>query len=404
MPLTVKAIEQAKPKDKLYRIADAYGLCLEVPPKGLKRWRYRYRFGGKAKMVSLGTWPDVKLPRARDKRDELRQLLQDGIDPAEYRKSQQAIAEGHNRFEAVAREWFEKFKHKWVARTGKRKMRRLEGHVFPLIGSIPIDQVDAPQIRRVLLRLESFDKLHTAHRVKNIIGEIMRYAIAMGLVTHNPVPDLAGVLPPVKEQHRASITDPEGIKGLLRAIDEYQGSPVTRCALKLAALTFVRPGELRHAEWEEMDLGKKEWRIAAEKMKMRRQHVVPLSRQAVEVLRELQAVTGHSRYLFPSERSKDRAMSNNTVNAALRRMGYTKDEMTGHGFRSMASTNLNEMGFHPDHIERQLAHVENNKVRAAYNYAEHLPERRKMMQAWADYLDGLKKKGEVVPIHSARRS
>jgi integrase len=238
--------------------------------------------------------------------------------------------------------------------------------------------------------------------VKNIIGEVMRYAVAMGLVTHNPVPDLAGVLPPVKEKHRASITDPDGMRGLLRAIDEYQGSPVTRCALKMAALTFVRPGELRHAEWEEVDLGKKEWRIAAEKMKMRRQHVVPLSKQVVEVLRELHLVSGHGRYLFPSERSKDRAMSNNTINAALRRMGYTKEEMTGHGFRSMASTNLNEMGFHPDHIERQLAHVENNKVRAAYNYAEHLPERKKMMQSWADYLDGLKKSNNAIPFSKAK--
>ena len=402
MPLTVKSIEQAKPKDKLYRIADAYGLCLEIPPKGLKRWRYRYRFGGKAKMVSLGTWPDVNLPKARDKRDELRRLLQDGMDPAEHRKSQQAIAEGHNRFEAVAREWFEKFKHKWVARTGKRKMRRLEGHVFPLIGSIPIDQVDAPQIRRVLLRLESFDKLHTGHRVKNIIGEIMRYAVAMGVATHNPVPDLAGVLPPVKEQHRATIIAPEGIKGLLRSIEDYQGSPVTRNAMKLAALTFVRPGELRHAEWDEIDFEKEEWRISAAKMKMKRQHIVPLSRQAIAVLKEMELVTGHGRYIFPSERSRDRAMSNNTVNAALRRMGYTKEEMTGHGFRSMASTNLNEMGFHPDQIERQLAHVEGNKVRAAYNHAEYLPERKKMMQVWADYLDVVRAGRDVGPLFAQR--
>lgn len=390
MPLTVKAIEQAKPKDKLYRIADAYGLCLEVPPKGLKRWRYRYRFRGKAKMLSLGTWPKVKLPKAREKRDELQRVLEEGIDPAEYRRSQKAIAEGKDRFEAVAREWFQRFKNKWVERTAKRKMRRLEGHVFPLIGSTPIDEVDAPQIRRVLHRIESMKTLHTAHRVKNIIGEIMRYAVAMGLIVHNPVPDLAGVLPPVKSKHRASITDPKGIGCLLCSIDDYQGSPVTRCALKLAALTFVRPGELRHAEWAEIDFKKKEWRISAKKMKMRRQHIIPLSKQAISVLKEIEKVTGHGRYIFPSERSKDRAMSNNTVNAALRRMGYTKEEMTGHGFRSMASTNLNEMGFHPDQIERQLAHVEGNKVRAAYNHAEYLPERKKMMQVWADYLDGLK--------------
>jgi integrase len=398
MPLTVKTIENAKSKDKLYRIADAQGLCLEVPPNGSKRWRFRYRFSGKAKMVSLGVWPDVKLPEARDKRDDMRRLLKRGIDPAEHKKSQQAIAEGKDRFEAVAREWFEKFHKNWAEQTGVRKIARLEGHVLPLIGDISIEKVDAPQIRRVLLRLESLGKLHTGHRVKNIIGEVMRYAVAMGLVTHNPVPDLAGVLPPVKEEHRASITDPEGMKGLLCAIDEYQGSPVTRNAMKLAALTFVRPGELRHGEWSEIDYEKKEWRIAAGKMKMKRQHIVPLSRQSIAVLKDMELVTGHGRYIFPSERSRDRAMSNNTVNAALRRMGYTKEEMTGHGFRAMASTNLNEMGFHPDQIERQLAHVEGNKVRAAYNHAEYLPERKKMMQVWADYLDTLKSGGKVTPL------
>lgn len=297
-------------------------------------------------------------------------------------------------------EWFAKFKHKWVERTGKRKLRRLEGHVFPLIGSIPIDQVDASQIRRVLLRIENMRTLHTAHRVKNIIGEIMRYAVAMGLILHNPVPDLAGVLPPAKVKHRATITNPSGIGGLLRSIDEYQGSPVTRCAMKLAALTFVRPGELRYAEWSEIDLKAKEWRIPAEKMKMKRAHIVPLSRQSIKVFEEVEMITSHGKYVFPSERSAARPMSNNTVNAALRRMGYAKEEMTGHGFRSMASTNLNEMGYHPDHIEKQLAHVETNKVRAAYNHAEYMPERKKMMQAWADYLDGLKKGNKIIPIRT----
>ncbi|WP_319542197.1 tyrosine-type recombinase/integrase [uncultured Pseudodesulfovibrio sp.] len=390
MPLTVKAIEKAKPKGKLYRIADSYGLCLEVPTSGSKRWRYRYRFENKAKMVSLGIWPEVKLAEARDIRDEMRRLLRKGIDPAAYKKSKQAIAEGKDCFEAVAREWFARFQQNCSENTAGRKWRRLESHVFPLLGDIPIEKVDAPQIRRVLLRLESFGKLHTGHRVKNIIGEVMRYAVAMGFVVHNPVPDLAGVLPAAKEIHRATITDSKGIGGLLRSIDEYQGSPVTRCALKLAALTFVRPGELRHAEWAEIDFEKKEWRIPAEKMKMKRQHIISLSRQAIAVFKEMELVTGYGRYIFPSERSKDRAMSNNTVNAALRRMGYTKEEMTGHGFRSMASTNLNEMGFHPDQIERQLAHVEGNKVRAAYNHAEYLAERKKMMQEWADYLDDLK--------------
>jgi integrase len=398
MPLTVKKIESAKPKEKLYRIVDGRGLCLEVPPTGRKRWKYRYKLNGKDDTVSIGLWPDMSLAEARDIHSELYKVRREGMCPKTYYKGQKNRASDQDSFEAVTREWFEKFKQKWAEQTGVRKMARLEGHVFPLIGSIPIDQVDAPQIRRVLLRLESLDKLHTGHRVKNIIGEIMRYAVAMGLILHNPVPDLAGVLPPTREEHRASITDPKGIGGLLRAIDEYTGSPVTRYALKLAPLTFVRPGELRHAEWAEIDYEAKEWRIPAAKMKMKRPHIVPLSRQAVAVLKKVELITGHGTYVFPSERTSARPMSNNTVNAALRRMGYTKEEMTGHGFRSMASTNLNELGFHPDHIERQLAHSEDNKVRAAYNYAEHLPERKKMMQAWADYLDGLKEGGKVVPL------
>lgn len=398
MALTVKKIESAKHKNKLYRLTDGRGLCLEIPPKGRKRWKYRYKLNGKDDTVSIGLYPDMTLAEAREVHSELYKVRREGACPKAYHKGQKSKDSDKETFEAVSRQWFGKFKQKWVKQTGIRKMARLEGHVFPLIGEQPIDEVDAPQIRRVLLRLESLDKLHTAHRVKNIIGEIMRYAVAMGLVLHNPVPDLTGVLPPTKEKHRASITDPKGIGGLLRSIDEYQGSPVTRHAMQLAALTFVRPGELRHAEWEEIDFEGREWRIPAEKMKMRRPHVVPLSKQAIAVLKALELITGHGKYAFPSERSASRPMSNNTVNAALRRMGYTKEEMTGHGFRSMASTNLNELGFHPDHIERQLAHVEANKVRAAYNYAEHLPERRKMMQAWADYLDALRDGGKVVPF------
>jgi len=404
MPLTVKKIASLKPKKKLYRVADAEGLCLEVTPTGSKLWRLRYRYNDKGKMMALGKLTDVDLAQARDECRKWKRCLREGFDPALVKKEEDARSSGKDSFETVTREWFAKFKQKWAEQTGVRKLARLESHVFPLIGSLPIDKVDAPQIRRVVLRLESLEKLHTAHRVKNIIGEIMRYAVAMGLILHNPVPDLAGVLPPTKETHRASIVDPKGIGGLLRAIDEYQGSLVTRCALKLAPITFVRPGELRHAEWSEIDYEGKEWRIPAEKMKMKRPHVVPLSRQAVEVLKEVELVTGHGGYIFPSERSSARPMSNNTINAALRRMGYTKDEMTGHGFRSMASTNLNELGFHPDHIERQLAHVEANRVRAAYNYAEHLVERKKMMQAWADWLDGVKAGGKVIPLKSASGS
>jgi integrase len=398
MPLTAKQVERLKAQDKLYRVADSKGLCLEVPPTGNKRWRFRYRFNGTAKMLSLGVWPDVNLAKARDKRDALREILADGIDPAMQNKAQAALQNGEGTFEAVALEWFDKFKPKWTDNTASRKMRRLEAHVFPLIGGIPIGEVDAPQVRRVLLRMQSLGKVHSGHRVRSLIGEVMRYAIAMGMATYNPCPDLIGVLPPAEVKHRAAVTDPKQIGALLRAIEDYQGNPATRCAMKLAALTFVRPGELRQAEWAEMDLGKKEWRIPAEKMKMKRPHIVPLCQQSIAVLKELKLLTGHGKYLFPSERTAKRPMSNNTVLSALRRMGYSKQEMSGHGFRSMASTNLNEMAFHPDHIERQLAHSENDKVRAAYNYAEYLPERKRMMQAWGDYLDQLRDGGKVIPI------
>ena len=403
MSLTVKQIEKLKPQDKQYRVADSKGLCLEVPPTGNKRWRFRYRFNGKAKMLSLGVWPDVNLANARDKRNAMRELLADGIDPAVQTQAQADFPKGKGTFEAVAREYFDKFKSKWTNTTANRKMRRLETHVFPLIGDLPFGEVDAPQVRRVLLRMQSLGKTHSGHRVRALIGEIMRYAIAMGIATYNPCPDLIGVLPPAEVEHRAAITDPKQIGALLRAIEGYEGNPATRYAMKLAALTFVRPGELRQAEWAEVDLGNEEWRIPAEKMKMKRPHIVPLSRQAIGILTELQLLTGAGRYLFPSERTANRPMSNNTVLSALRRMGYSKEEMSGHGFRGMASTNLNELGFPPDHIERQLAHSENDKVRAAYNHAQYLPERKKMMQAWADYLDGLRDGGKVIPFQANAR-
>ena len=398
MTLTVKGIENLKSKDKLYRVADSKGLCLEVPPNGSKRWRYRYRYKGNSKMLSLGVWPDVSLSEARDKRRDLRKALDDGVNPAEINTSKNSTQNGEASFETVAREYFGKFKHKWTDNTASRKMRRFETHVFPLIGNIPIVEVDAPQVRRVLLRMQSLNKIHSGHRVRSLIGEVMRFAIAMGLATYNPCPDLIGVLPPAEVKHRAAITDPKEIGALLRAIDGYEGNPATRCALKLAALTFVRPGELRQAEWSEVDLDQKQWKIPESKMKMKRPHIVPLSRQAVEVLKELELLTGHGQYLFPSERTTKRPTSNNTVLSALRRMGYSKEEMSGHGFRAMASTNLNELGFHPDHIERQLAHAESNKIRDAYNHAEYLPEREKMMQSWADFLDAQRENKKVVPL------
>lgn len=400
MPLTEIAVRNAKARAKPVRLFDSGGLYLEIAPSGGKWWRFKYRFTEKEKRLSLGVYPEVSLKAARAKRDEARRLLADGIDPSEHRQqSKSALAKGANSFETIAREWFAKFSENWVDTHSTKIIRRLERDLFPWLGARPINSITAPELLSALRRIESRGALETAHRAMQNCGQVFRYAVATGCAERDPTGDLRGALPPVKEKHHASIRDPRAIGALLRAIDGYEGSLVTKCALRLAPLLFVRPGELRRAEWTEFNLDAAEWRIPAERMKMREQHIVPLSTQAVAILRELHALTGARRYVFPGARSSSRPMSENTVNAGLRRLGYAKDEMTGHGFRSIASTLLNEQGWHRDAIERQLAHAERDNVRAAYNFAEHLPERRKMMQAWADYLDGLKAGAEVISIH-----
>ena len=389
MPLTNTAIRNAKPRAKRYRLFDGQGLYIEVAPSGGKWWRLKYRILGKEKRLSLGVYPEVSLKDAREKRDQARRSLSEGADPIEARKLQ-SIADGTS-FEAVAREWFIKFAPGWSESHANRILRRLENDVFPWLGSRSIDQIDPPELLKVARRIESRGALETAHRAIRNCGQVFRYAVATGRAERDPTTDLSGALPPARSRHYPTITDPEAISDLLRAIGGYQGSPITRAALRIAPLVFVRPGELRHAEWPDINLKSAEWRIPPEKMKHRRIHLVPLSRQAITILKELQLLTGHGQYLFPGRRSPRRPMSENTINAALRNLGYDKNQMTGHGFRSMASTLLNEQGcWHPDAIERQLAHVEGNSVRAAYNYAEHLEERRRMMQWWADYLDGLR--------------
>ena len=389
MPLTNTAIRNAKPRVKRYRLFDSQGLYIEVAPSGGKWWRLKYRILGKEKRLSLGVYPEVSLKDAREKRDQARRSLSEGADPIEARKLQ-SIADGTS-FEAVAREWFIKFAPGWSESHANRILRRLENDVFPWLGSRSIEQIDPPELLKVVRRIESRGALETAHRAIRNCGQVFRYAVATGRAERDPTTDLNGALPPARSRHYPTITDPEAISDLLRAIGGYQGSPITRAALRIAPLVFVRPGELRHAEWPDINLKSAEWRIPPEKMKHRRIHLVPLSRQAITILKELQPLTGHGQYLFPGRRSPRRPMSENTINAALRNLGYDKNQMTGHGFRSMASTLLNEQGcWHPDAIERQLAHVEGNSVRAAYNYAEHLEERRRMMQWWADYLDGLK--------------
>lgn len=385
------------------RLFDGGGLYLELAPAGGKWWRLKYRFLGKEKRISLGVYPHVTLKDARDRRDAAKRLLTNGIDPSEQRKAERAVVteRAASSFEAVALEWYAKFSPAWVASHSSKILRRLEHNVLPHLGPRPIADISSRDLLVVLRKVEGRGAIETAHRTKQNCSQVFRYAVATGRAERDPTLELRGALAPVAERHHPSIIDPKGIGGLLRAIDGYSGSLVTRCALQLAPLTFVRPGELRRAEWAEFDLGKGEWRIPAERMKMGAPHIVPLSTQAKAIIAEIQPLTGGKRYVFPGARTNGRPMSENTVNAALRRLGYAKDEMTGHGFRSMASTHLNEQGWNRDAIERQLAHAERDNVRAAYNYAEHLPERRRMMQAWADYLDGLKTDAKVTPIKKA---
>ena len=386
--LTDTAIKAAKPREKPYKLSDRDGLVLLINPNGSRWWRLRFHFEGKEKMFSLGTYPEVPLKRAREKRDEARRLLADGINPSAKRSAEKAAVT--DTFEAVGREWFAQQEPNWAPSHSVKILSRLEQDLFPWLGSRPVGAIKAAELLSTLRRIEKRGALDTAHRAHQNSGQIFRYAVATGRAERDPSGDLRGALAPAKPSHYPTITDPEKIGVLLRAIDGYSGSQIVRLALKLAPLVFVRPGELRAADWTEFDLKKQEWRIRAERMKARVQHIVPLSKQSVSVLEELQKLTGDTKYLFPSVRTWIKPMSENTVNAALRGLGFSSDELTAHGFRSMASTLLNEQGWHRDAIERQLAHGERDQVRAAYNYAEHLPERRKMMQAWADYLDGLK--------------
>ena len=402
MPLNDPAIRNAKTDTKQKKLYDSGGLYLLVTPNGGKWWRFKYRFGGKEKLLSLGTYPQVSLKDARDERDKAKKLLRNRIDPAFERKVVKLAESGQGSLEAVAREWLAKFSQSWSTSHTETIKQRLENYIIPNLGQRQINEIAAPELLAVLRKIEALGYVETAHRVKQICGQIFRYAIATGRTERDPAADLKGALPPAKSKSMASILDPKGVGGLLRTIDDYKGSIVTQCALQLGVLSFVRPGELRHAEWEEINLEAAEWRIPAEKMKMKSPHIVPLSKQAVSVLKKIQPLTGQARYVFPSERTNSRPMSENTVNAALRRMGYTKDELTGHGFRSMASTLLHEKGWRSEVIERQLAHQERTKVKAAYNHAEHLPERKRMMQAWADYLDRMKEdeKEKVVPLRT----
>ncbi|MBF0414146.1 MAG: integrase arm-type DNA-binding domain-containing protein [Magnetococcales bacterium] len=391
MPLTDTAIKQSKPKDKPFRLADGGGLYLEIATSGGRLWRLKYRFGGKEKRLAFGSYPDVSLKQAREKRDEAHRLLAEGIDPGEHRKAAKAVVRASEKdsFQAVALEWFSKFQSTWTPGHADTIMSRLKRDVLPWMGDHLVGDITAPEVLKILRRVEERGAIETAHRIKAICGQVFAFAIATGRADRNPATDLRGALTPVTPKPMAAITDPLKIVGLLKAIDDYKGTFPVRCALQLAPITFLRPGELRMGEWQEIDFESMTWNIPGRRMKGKRDHVVPLSIQAIKILRDLQPLTGDGQYLFPSIRSNSRPMSENTVLVALRAMGFGKDEMSGHGFRSLASTRLNEMNYRPDLIEIQLAHKEKDKIRAAYNRSEYMEERRKMMQHWSDYLDQL---------------
>lgn len=393
MTITDLEVRRAKPRAKPYKMYDSDGLYLLITPTGGKWWRYKYHYNKKEKLLSLGTYPDVPLREAREKRDEERKKLRAFVDPAATRIAMKASWSNTqaNTFEVVAREWMEQQSHVWAPSNTKKITGQLELNMFPWLGRRPISEITAPELLSVIRRMEKRGAISSAHKILQISGQIFRYAIVTARATRDLSADLRGALRPVKVKHLAAVIEPEAIGSLLRVLDGYQGGEIIRCALKLAPLVFVRPGELRQAEWKEIDFEKAEWSIPAERMKMKEPHLVPLSHQALAALKDLHLQTGRGRYLFPSPRTSSRPMSDNAVLSALRRMGISKDEMTGHGFRAMARTVLDEvLHVRPDYIEHQLAHAVRDPNGRAYNRTSHLPERRKMMQQWADYLDELK--------------
>lgn len=384
--LSDSAIRNAKPKGKAYKVSDGEGLFLLVMPSGSKYWRMKYFFGEKEKLLALGVYPEVSLADARERRAQARKTLAAGNDPADAkREAKRVVTENQQAsFEAVAREWHSNRLAKWTPPHAAKILKRLEKHVFGRIGTRPIAEITAPDMLEVMRKIEEHGG-ELAHRLLQICGQVFLYAMVTGRAQSNPATSLRGALKPVIKNNHAYIK-PNELPEYLKSLEAYDGAPQTKLALKFLLLTFVRTSELRGAMWSEIDLDKAEWRIPADRMKMRETHIVPLSQQAIQVLKELQPLTGQWKYVFPNQHKPSGQMSENTMLFALYRMGY-HSRATGHGFRSTASTVLNEQGFPPDVIERQLAHGARDKVRAAYNHAQYLPERRKMMQWWADYLE-----------------
>ena len=392
MSLTDTAIKAAKPKpDKDYKLTDEKGMYLLVKKSnGAKYFRLDYRFNGKRKTLALGTYPNTTLKEARAKRDTARKQIENGIDPMELKKT--IKEEKANTFEKIARDWLASIAHTTINQTHQKKIRHFERFVFPFIGDKPINEIKSPDIYAIIKPL--LIKLETAHRVRSEISALYSYAIAHGFTDYDPAQAVAKQLPPKKVQHRAALIDPQDVGKLLREIWNYQGTYIVQCAFKLSPLLFQRPGEIRTMQWKDLDFNAKEWRYLVTKTNV--QHIVPLSNQAIALLESIKPLTGAGRYVFPSMRSNERPMSDNAIRTALKALGYDSDTMTVHGFRTTASTLLNEQGWSPDAIERQLSHTPKDKVRAAYNRAQYLEERRKMMQVWADYLDGLKNGAKVI--------
>ena len=405
MTLTVIQIKNAKAKAKPYRLYDGNGLYCEVTAKGQKYWRFKYRYLNKEKRLALGVFPATGLKEARLARNQAADMLAKGIDPSAERqaKKQREVELHKNSFAHIAHEWHVKHYHNKEPGYAKRVWRALEKDIFPVVGSQPIGMITGPHLRKALLNIEARGAIESAHRALQICGRIYGYANACGYCTNDPTRGLKMAIAPPQSKHFAAITEPKEVGKLLRAIDGYE-FPIVRAAMQLGTYTFVRPGELRQAEWNEISFEDRIWRIPETKMKLRKPHIVPLATQVLEQLDELKAISGNNQFLFPSVRSRKKCMSEATVNAALRSMGFSKERITGHGFRHMASTLLNEQGvWHPDAIERQLAHTDKSKVRGTYDHSKHLPERKKMMQAYADLLDKLKSSGKIItmPIYES---
>ena len=399
--LTIREIDSAKPRIKPYKLADGGGLYVEVMPNGSKYWRLKYRMAGKEKRLAFGVYPEVRPPEAREKAREARELIRARTDPGAARKlaKRNAIIANTNTFGIVAHEWMESRREQVATGQYEKTLARMENDVLPWLGNRPVSEIDAPEILVVLRRIDGRGARYTAHRTRSEISRVFRYAIVTGRAKNDPAKDLIGAIPPAIEKNFASITDPAKVAEMLRSFDGFSGTFPVLCALKLAPMLFVRPGELRKAEWSQFDLEKAEWRYWVSKTKT--DHIVPLASQAVAILRELHALTGKGRFVFPGARSASRTMSDAAINAALRRLGYdTRTEITGHGFRAMARTILHEeLHFEPEVIEHQLAHAVPDALGTAYNRTKFLKKRKAMMQHWADYLDKIKAGAEVIPLH-----